>query len=199
RSSRRIEGLVIGQLGAGLQVGPPERGRPILAVLEESLLPVLELLRRERYADALESLERLAMDRELAGEALLLDAVLLAHVGRPFEAQAVCAQLLERGECQAGAHYAVALCCEQVGNFAAAAQEDQAAVRLDPDFALPVLHLGLLSRRSEPLVSRSYFERALSLLDRERSSWMLLFGGGFTREGLAQICRGALEAGGAVA
>ena len=61
------------------------------------------------------------------------------------------------------------------------------AIYLDPRFAMPRLHLGLLARRAgERTRAHDELGRALDLLAREEPSRILLFGGGFSREaGLA--------------
>ena len=57
-------------------------------------------------------------------------------------------ELLQRDEMNAGAHYLTALCREGAGAPRAAAEHDQLAAYLDPGFAMPRLHLGLLARRA---------------------------------------------------
>jgi chemotaxis protein methyltransferase CheR len=126
-------------------------------------------------------------------EALLLRAVQLADSGRCPEAETACALLLQEDALNAGAHFVLALCREQAGALAEAIQEDDRAIRLDASFAMPWLHSGLLARRSgDPQESRRRLESALVLLDREDEARLLLFGGGFSRKGLAQLCRGGL-------
>ncbi len=126
-------------------------------------------------------------------EALLLRAVQLADSGRCPEAEAVCGMVLQADALNAGAHFVLALCREQAGALPAAIQEDDQAIRLDASFAMPWLHSGLLARRSgDPQESRRRLESALILLDREDEARLLLFGGGFSRKGLAQLCSGGL-------
>jgi hypothetical protein len=56
------------------------------------------------------------------------------------------------------------------------------------------LHLGLLARRGGDVRSaRHEIEQALQLLVREDPSRILLFGGGFSREALAHLCRAELR------
>jgi chemotaxis protein methyltransferase CheR len=55
------------------------------------------------------------------------------------------------------------------------------------------LHLGLLARRAHDLTTaRRELEQAITLLEREDASRLLLFGGGFTRDALVDLCRGEL-------
>jgi chemotaxis protein methyltransferase CheR len=188
RSSQRIADLA----GAS----PRDHAAAALAGVpgeSRSLAPILELMGRERFADALESLERMSLGGERDGDVQLLGAVLLANLGRRDEAREACLRLLARDEFNAGAHYVLALCHEHAGDLSAAVEEDRTAVYLDPGFALPLMHLGLLARRAEPWRSRVYLGQALQLLAREDSSRILLFGGGFSRQGLLQICRNALD------
>jgi chemotaxis protein methyltransferase CheR len=157
----------------------------------------LELLRQERFADALELLERHPPESRLDPDTQLLKAVLLINSGKLETAQDVCEQILQRDELNAGAHYLCALAREQAGAASAAVEHDEMAAYLDPAFAMPRVHLGLMARRNGELeVARIHFERALGLLAREDTSRILLFGGGFTREALVRLCRAELLAAG---
>jgi chemotaxis protein methyltransferase CheR len=160
-----------------------------------SLALVLEAMRQERFADALNVFAALPPDAQDAPDALLLRAALLTNSGRLDEAEAVCRQLLVVDELNAGAHYLMALCCEHAGNSTATVEHDQTAIYLDPGFAMPHLHLGLVARRAgDNGAARAELEQALTLLEREDASRLLLFGGGFSREMLLQLCRAELRA-----
>jgi len=151
---------------------------------------VVELLRQERFADALGLISALPPDSMVDPDAQLLRAVLLTNCGDLVKAEQVCAQLLAIDDLNAGAHYLTALCREHAGDRRAAAEHDQAAIHLDAAFAMPHLHLGLMAQREgdEPLARRE-LEQALTLLVREDASRILLFGGGFSREALIELCR----------
>jgi chemotaxis protein methyltransferase CheR len=120
----------------------------------------------------------------------LLNAALLTHRGQLAEAEHACRRLLEVDELSAGAHYLLALCREGAHDRSGATYHDQVAAYLDPVFAMPHLHLGLLARRGgdRPGAQRA-LEEALPLLQREDTSRLLLFGGGFSREALIALCR----------
>jgi chemotaxis protein methyltransferase CheR len=157
----------------------------------------IELLRRERFSEAMEILRALPAESNADTDAQLLIAVLLTNRGDLSEAERVCAHILDLDELNAGAHYLMALCREHAGDQAGAIQHDQAAAYLDSAFAMPHLHLGLLARRSADMeTARRELGRALPLLDREDASRILLFGGGFTREALVEFCRAELRASG---
>ena len=157
----------------------------------------LELLRDERFVDALAFVRSLPAETASAPEALLLHAVLLTHSGRLTEAETVCAELLRIDDLDAGAHYVLALCRESGGDARGAEENDRLAAYLDPTFAMPRLHLGLLARRRGDLASaRRELTHALELLQREDAARVLLFGGGFRREALVTLCRAELGASG---
>jgi chemotaxis protein methyltransferase CheR len=150
-----------------------------------------ELARLGDLSGALEALP-------LAGlgdpDALLLQAVLLANLGRPAQAMDACAELLRRGAQGPAAHYVAALCREHEHDLDGAAEEDRQAIQLDAGFAMPWLHLGLMAQHSGSLSqARSCFDKALALLPQEEASRVLLFSGGLGRDGLAQVCRGGLR------
>jgi chemotaxis protein methyltransferase CheR len=153
----------------------------------------LDLLRKERFAEALDYVGDVPSATDADPDTLLLAAVLLAHGGRIAAAEDACRRLLSADGSNAGARYALALCRETAGDDAAAVEHDRAATYLDPTFAMPRLHLGLLARRAgERSSARRELGQALVLLAREDASRLLLFGGGFNRDALMALCQSAL-------
>jgi len=151
----------------------------------------------ERFADALERLDRLPQEEARDPDVLLVRAVLLTHAGQLEAAERVCSELCARGAESAGAHYLLALCREGAGDRAGAVENDRMATSLDPGFAMPRLHLGLLARRAGDLRGAQIeLGQALGLLAGEDAARILLFGGGFTREALTRLCRAELTAAG---
>ena len=176
--------------------GEPARpGAPIaLTPAPWNLGPALELFQQERFSHAL-SLVR-ALPDEAAGDpnVLLLHAVLLAHSSQFSSAESTCRQLLAIDELNAGAHYVLALCREGLGDSRGSVDSDQFATYLDPTFAMPRMHLGLLARRAgDREAARRELGQAVTLLQREDASRLLLFGGGFRREALLALCRAELQ------
>ncbi|HTQ04824.1 MAG TPA: CheR family methyltransferase [Polyangiaceae bacterium] len=154
------------------------------------LAPVLELMRRERFAEARALLDALPADAGKHPDALLFSAVLLTNDGKLADAERACERLLEVDELHAGAHYLKALCREHAGDTRGALEHDEVAVHLDPTFAMPHLHAGLMARRAgDALVARRELGQAQVLLEREDTSRLVLFGGGFSRDALAALCR----------
>jgi chemotaxis protein methyltransferase CheR len=175
---------------------PPE-GRPRSAAAAPPAWDrghVLELLRSERYAEALAVINTLPPESAVDPDVRLLRAVLLAHAGRLPDAEDACRHVLDVDELSAGAHYLLALCREGARDCSAARHHDQVAAYLDPGFAMPRLHLGLLARRAgDREAARKELGQALALLQREDAARVLLFGGGFSREALIALCRAELE------
>ena len=167
---------------------PPERRAP------DARATALELLQGERFEEALVVLDG---GGRADADALLLRAVLLAHAGRAGEAESTCARVLALDELNAGAHYTLALCRESAGDREGAIGHDQAAIYLDPTFAMPRLHLGLLARRNGLADdARRALREATALFEREDAARLLLFGGGFSRDALIALCRAELAAAG---
>jgi chemotaxis protein methyltransferase CheR len=177
----------IAALADPLRVTAPAAGRAW------DLSAAVALLRQERFGDALEAVRRFPPESGRDPDVLLLHAALLTHRGQLAEAEMSCRHLLEVDGLNAGAHYLLALCREGAGDRAGAVHHDQVAIYLDPAFAMPHLHLGLLAKRErdQPL-ARNVLEHALLLLQREDASRVLLFGGGFSRNTLVDICRAEL-------
>lgn len=156
---------------------------------------VFELLHQERFQAALETLNGLPPAVTADGDAQLLRAVLLSNCGNVSAALTVCEQILSSDDLNAGAHYVAALCREHTGDHDGAVEHDRAAIYLDPAFAMPHLHLGLLAKRRGDLVmSRCELEQARTLLPGEDASRLLLLGGGFGREMLLEFSRAQLSA-----
>jgi chemotaxis protein methyltransferase CheR len=181
RSSERIRAL-----SEGDHVPASRRA----SAAPRDLAPVLALLEAERFAEALSALPAADDDSEV----MLLRAVLLTHGGKFAEARAACARLLELDGLNAGAHYLLALCAEGEQRLGTAVDHDQTAAYLDPGFAMPRLHLGLMARRAgDREAAHRDLSDALHLLQREEPSRVVLFGGGFRREALIALCRAELN------
>ena len=167
------------------------------AVTAWDLNLVLEAVRQERFADALELIGSLPADSHEDPDALLLRAVLLTNHGRLNESEEVCRRLLALDELNAGAHYLMALCREHDGDSSGAIEHGLTAIYLDPSFAMPHLHLGILAKRSgDTATAHRELGQALILLASEDASRILLFGGGFSRDALLQLCGTQLRAAG---
>jgi len=102
---------------------------------------------------------------------------------------------VESGTQAAAAHYLLGLCREQSGDSAQARACYERAVHLEPTFALGHLRLGMLARREgTPTAARVALRLALTLLAHEQPVHLMLFGGGFGRHGLMQVCQRELWA-----
>jgi chemotaxis protein methyltransferase CheR len=184
RASRRVEVLT----------RPAEPGVPATLLPQWNLGVALDLLQRERFADALDLIHKMPPEAGLDPDVLLLQAMLFVQAGKLAAAAEVCRVLLTQDELNAGASYVLALCFEGVGDQAAAVHHYGVASYLDPQFAMPQLHLGLLSRRSGNVEqARRELQQALELLKREEPSRLILFGGGFTRDALTRLCEAELR------
>ncbi|MGE0453563.1 MAG: CheR family methyltransferase [Vicinamibacteria bacterium] len=198
RASDRIQTLARGSAAAPAPPHRPDGGAPSQAGW--SLGSARELLEAERFGEALELVHALPAASASDPGVMLLRATLLTHGGRLHEAERSCQELLRRDELNAGAHYLLALCREGLKDPRGAIEHDEIAAYLDPGFAMPRLHLGLLARRAgDRGAARRELVRALELLGGEDASRLLLFGGGFSRDALAALCRAELVACGATA
>jgi chemotaxis protein methyltransferase CheR len=191
RSSDRIRALT--------ELSGPEKA-PALAVPSKPAMPrldlslALELLSHERFAEALDVLTRMPASSANDADAVLLRAALLTHCGRIEAAELACGELLLLDGLNAGAHYLRSLCRERQSDTRAAIEHAQIACYLEPAFAMPHLHLGLIARRmGDRATAQRELSQAALLLQREEASRLLLFGGGFSREGLAALCQSELD------
>jgi chemotaxis protein methyltransferase CheR len=176
------------------------RATSLPPVIAWDLGATLDLLRQERFAEALALLDAFPSGAADDADVLLLRSVLLAHVGLLDLAETACRRLLAVDDLSAGAHYVLALCREGVGDLAGAVDHDRKAAYLDPRFAMPRLHLGLLARRAgDAAAVRRELAHAATLLETEDASRLLLFGGGFGRAALIALCRADVTVAGVIA
>lgn len=184
-ASDRIAGLAA--RGAEHEATPARAERP-----QWSLGLAMELLRQERFAEALALVRELPPESATDPDVRMLTAVLLANSLSLDDAESVCREMLAADDLNAGAHYVMALCREHAGDLPGALAHDQTAVYLDAGFAMPCLHMGLIAKRmGERGTGERHLARALALLKREDAARILLFGGGFTREALIRLCQAA--------
>ena len=186
KASERVAALLAPPMANGATVHTP--------VLAWDPAPALHLFREERYAEALDCVRGRPPLTDQDPDVLLLEATLLAHGGHVAAAEAMCQRLLHVDEFNAGAHYVLALCSEHSAQQDRAVEHYKVAAYLDPEFAMPRLHLGLLARRmGNRDEARRELTEAIALLKREDPSRVLLFGGGFGREALVALSASALK------
>jgi chemotaxis protein methyltransferase CheR len=190
-ASQKIEDLTQ-KRGRTLNPGASKPGHLPAPASGADVSVAIDLMRQERFADALDALPP---GTTTSADAQLLRAVILANAGRLAEAESACEVLLKSDELNAGAHYVMALCREHAGDWKNAGGHDQTAIYLDPSFAMPHLHMGLLAKRADDsAAARRALYQATLLLEREDASRILLFGGGFSREALVELCQRELKA-----
>lgn len=166
---------------------PAGDGRP-----SRQLTAALTLLGEERFAEALAAVDRGGVPLDADGR--LLRAVILTCLGRFGDASHDCDAVLRADPLSAGAHYLLAVHARHANDIARARQHDEAAIYLDPAFAMPRLHLGIVERRAgRTAAARGHLATALELLRREDPGRVLLFGGGFTRSALLKLCEAELK------
>ncbi|HEY3324616.1 MAG TPA: protein-glutamate O-methyltransferase CheR [Planctomycetota bacterium] len=189
RATERVRSLATDSGASHPAIAAPEEKMETPAAQPTSsvVARALELLREERFSDAEQVLSELPT--RVDPDVLLLWAVVCLNRGKLAEARTACEQLLNASDLDAGAHYVMALLCENSGALSAAAEHDRIAIYLDSGFAMPQFHLGRLHRRAGDAVSaRRQLSNARTLLALESASRVLLFGGGFDRHALIELC-----------
>ena len=171
------------------------RASLVTPVAEWDLAGAHRLLQEERYAEVHAALDALPAEAGQDPDVQLMRASIRASLGDVAGAMEACRAVLALDELSAGAHYLLALCEEHQGDLESAVRHDQTALYLDASFAMPRLHLGRLAKRlGDTDTARGELTRALELLAREDVARIVMFGGGFRRETLLQVCRGELLA-----
>ena len=152
------------------------------------------LMKAEQYDEALATLQALAPADRLDPDVLLLKAIIQVERGKLDEAAELCALLLSQDGLNAAAHYLTALCHEHGGRRASAIDSYRVGVYLDAAFAMPHLRLGLMFRREGDMpAARRELQTASVLLAQEDPARVLLFGGGFSRSTLIDLCASELR------
>ncbi len=151
-------------------------------------------LEREQFSRALGAVRALPAHAEEDPDVLLIEGMLLASDGKFVEAERVSRRLLELDGLNAGAHYVLGLCDAGGGMLEPAVRHHRVAAYLDPEFAMPHLQLGLLLQRTgEAREAELALRHARALLERENAARLLMFGGGFKRAALLEICSAELS------
>ncbi len=186
RGAERVRGLAARPVSA--RASSAERRAPAPSS------DTMELMRRERFREALEALRPVEVEAE-DEVALLLRATLLFHAQQTTQAEALAERLVAGGALDAGAHYLLALCREARGDVDGAMEQDRLASHLDPSFAMPRLHLGICARRQRMRdLALAELSAALELLASEEAARIILFGGGLGRDVLIALCRAEIQA-----
>lgn len=196
RATDRIESLSRGTEQPSHESGEKDEQRTTQGVeIRRELSPALDLMKEERFQEALRLLATAPSTADAEPDVLLLRAMLLVSTGELANADAACSALLRIDELNAGAHYIMAMCREHAGDRRGAVEHSQTAAYLDPGFAMPHLQLGRLARRAGDFATaHRELGLAIGLLAREDAAHIVLFGGGFGREALIQLCRAELVA-----
>ena len=158
------------------------------------MAPVIELFERELFAEARKAILAIP-DAHHDGSLILLHAAVLIGTGDFATAHALAVRALAIDPLNAAAHLAAAVAREQGGDRSAAGRHRRAALFLDPLFALAHLQIGQVARRAGDFDgARRSLLRAMELIPGEDPFRILLFGGGFPRDALIEVCRGELAA-----
>jgi chemotaxis protein methyltransferase CheR len=179
---------VSGSRGAPAPGPSPARLIPAeAAVLDQ----VRDLLLGERYAEALDMIATVPATNEV----LIVLGALLQHQGELDRAEAVAHELLAADGLNGPAHYLLGVCAQARGDVGAAVERYRLAVYVDPGFAMPRLRLGVLARqRGDLTTALRELGHAQLLLAGESPDRLLLFGGGFDRVALVDLCQAELHA-----
>ena len=157
--------------------------------LRSDLVESFAFLEREQFSRALGAVRALPAHSQQDPDVLLVESMLLASDGKFLEAESVSRRLLELDGLNAGAHYVLGLCDAGNGKLDPAVRHHRVATYLDPEFAMPHLQLGLLLQRTGDVREAELALRhARTLLERENAARLLMFGGGFKRSALLDIC-----------
>lgn len=142
------------------------------------------LVAAERHQEVL---DRLGADPPPLGE--IVRATALLHLGRVDEAEAACWRALAARPDLPEAHHVLSQARSQRGDLGGARDHARATLYLDARFALAHLHAASLAEQvADRAAARRHLLRARSLLPDESEQNVLLFGGGFGRRALLDLC-----------
>jgi chemotaxis protein methyltransferase CheR len=171
----------------------PPAAEPAPAEPVEELAYVVELIRQERFEEALAGVETRGGDEQ--SECWLLRALILTNLGRTLEAVDAARARLARVPGCPFSHYLLGVCAETRFLFEQALGHYAHAAELDPAFAMAFLRAGILARRAgQPEEARRALTAAIERFPEQGARTQLLYGGGFSRELLASLGRAELSA-----
>lgn len=148
----------------------------------------------ERFAEAWQALLEETGQVPEHGDCQLLAAIITVNLGDYQRAKRACAQFLETNGPTAGIHYLLGLSFEGENDLRSAWTEHHRATVLDPSFAMPRIHMGLIAKRSKNFDRAiTEFEKAYQLLHHEKSERLHLFSSGFSRTALLALCRDEIQ------
>ena len=154
-----------------------------------SYVAVIDALQHERYAAAAGQLAAAEPPR-LEPLHTILAGLAQLHLGEEAQAESAARRQLSASPTDARLHYLLGLCREQLGDTAQAMTLYRSAAACDGPFALAHLRLGMLLRRdARPQEARAELLQAEALIPHEDDLHLALFGGGFSREAIADLCR----------
>jgi chemotaxis protein methyltransferase CheR len=175
------------QLAASAPEAPEFSSLP--AASPDPAADIAALVMAEHFAEALARIAALPPAAAADPAIEMLEALLFVHTGRPMAASEACRRILARDEFEPGANYLLGLCLEEAGDAGSALQHYDAAIHLDPTFAMAVLRRGLLARKlGNPAEARADFDQARELIANEDEGRLKLFAGGFSRATLGALC-----------
>jgi chemotaxis protein methyltransferase CheR len=187
QASGRVE-----QLAARMPDGD-EGSPPAVTDTASAGADIAGLVMAEQFVEALARIAALPPAAADDPAIEMLQALVFVHTGRLMAAAEACRRILVRDEFDAGANYLLGLCLEQAGDAGSALQHYDAAIHLDPAFAMPVLRRGLIARKlGNAAEARTDFEAARDLIAHEDPARLKLFAGGFGRAALAALCAAEL-------
>jgi len=147
---------------------------------------ILSLIEMERFDEARAALGEMPADPRIS-----LYGAVVALARESFEeVERVCQTLLSAGHCEADARFLLGSCREHQRALDSAERHYREAARIDSHFGITRLRLGLLLHRSGDIEGgQSALEEAERLLENEDPERVALFGGGFSRTVLLELCR----------
>ena len=197
KAAERVRGLTGKPAAADLrpESPAPPAAATALPCAVDPIEEALTLFGQERFDAAAALLDTMDPACRRHADVMLLRAMLQVTDGRFQAAEDLAHELLTHDMRSAAAHYVIALCRESTGDLPAARNRYEQASRLDTGFALPHLHLGQMARqRGDAKAHKHELARALALLEHESPQRLLMFGGGFDRIALQNMCRTELLA-----
>lgn len=154
---------------------------------------ILQLIHQERFDDALVRVGAGEVDER--SERWLLRAVILTNLGQTEEATRAARARLQQLPACPFAHFLLGVCSEASRRLDEAQQLYERAAGLAPTFALARLRAGMLARRAgQHARARRALQAALDVFPHQAARTQVLYGGGFTREAMAALCRAELSA-----
>ena len=154
----------------------------------------LALFAEEKFDEARERFQKMALQNQRSARALLGLGLISANMGDEKKAREQAEKASQFDDLLPELYFLHALLDEKGGELERAVQNYQRVILLSPEFAMAHFNLGHLHlKMNQERMAKREFRNTVSILEGDENNCSLHFSGGLSRESVIQFCRMQLE------